>query len=59
MLKVPEEVAMPLRLTVCGLPAELLVSVSVAVRVPGWVGVKVMSTPVLLPGEIEMGRAAL
>src|SRR5438094_551825 len=51
-----EVVPVPLRLTVCGLPAALSVIVSVALRVPVAVGVKVTLTVQLRSEERRVGK---
>ncbi len=59
MLNVPSEVDVPLKATACGLPAALLVRLSVAVRLPACCGAKVTLTVVCSLGATMMGRAAL
>src|SRR5450432_1259936 len=50
----PTAVPVPVRLAVCGLPAALSVTVTVPVRVPAAVGVKVTLMEQLAPAATEL-----
>ena len=55
-LGAPEPVPVPVRLTVCGLPVTLSVTVIVPVRVPAAVGVKVTVIVHVPAGATEAGQ---